>query len=230
MTRVIVIAGAAGSGKNTASQVLRRLNPEVNEWAFADPLKHFCGEVFAFSQEQLYGPTEMRNHVIPWSSQSVRRFRGAVEGFALDLAAWTEKSYDRCALALYDWFQFMTDRSHELSPRLALQTLGTEFTRDRLDFNVWVKAARSRTNALFDGSIATITDGRFNNEFQAARGYDWELWHLERPGAGLEGEAGQHRSEQDMYGPVLRELRTHHYVNDGSLDDLEQTVTRWFTG
>ncbi len=59
MKRLVGIMGRAGSGKDTVGAILRD-----NAWktlAFADPLKHICQEVFEFTDEQLWGPSEERN-------------------------------------------------------------------------------------------------------------------------------------------------------------------------
>lgn len=52
---IIALTGLAGSGKNTVADMIP--GPKV---AFAEPLKRFCGEVFGFTREELYGPSEAR--------------------------------------------------------------------------------------------------------------------------------------------------------------------------
>lgn len=56
---IIAFTGPAGCGKSTAAEYLR--NKGWVETGFAWPLKTLVGELFQFSQEQLYGPSEMRN-------------------------------------------------------------------------------------------------------------------------------------------------------------------------
>ncbi len=58
--RLIALAGRAGSGKNTAAQMLG-----AHEISFAEPMKRFCQEVFAFSDSQVWGPSEERNRPDP---------------------------------------------------------------------------------------------------------------------------------------------------------------------
>jgi hypothetical protein len=53
--RIIALTGLAGSGKSTVAEMIG--GPTV---AFAEPLKRFCGEVFGFTTEELYGPSEAR--------------------------------------------------------------------------------------------------------------------------------------------------------------------------
>lgn len=226
MTRVIAIAGAAGAGKGTAAATLQRLDPTMREWAFADPMKQFCGNVFGFSHDQLYGPSGMRNGIVAWPGRE--GFLRHVDDFAEQLALWTQRDYTECVAALWDWFLYLS-KEDQLSPRHALQSLGTEYVRDRLSSDTWVRCVELRADALQKCSLVVVSDARFNNEFRAIRARGWELWHLERPGTSLDGATGQHVSEKDVQGPLLRTLRTHHYVNDGTLADLEQTVTRWYT-
>jgi hypothetical protein len=52
--------GSAGSGKDTAANFLVE-DHDFKAIALADPLKRFCREVYGFSVEQLWGPSETRN-------------------------------------------------------------------------------------------------------------------------------------------------------------------------
>lgn len=56
MKRLIALAGRAGSGKNTVATMLGG-----HEISFAEPLKRFCQEVFAFTDDQVWGPSAERN-------------------------------------------------------------------------------------------------------------------------------------------------------------------------
>lgn len=60
---IIALLGNAGSGKDAAAERIALALPEgyTAKIALADPLKRFCKEVFDFSDEQLYGPSELRN-------------------------------------------------------------------------------------------------------------------------------------------------------------------------
>ena len=52
---IIALTGLAGSGKNTVADFTG-----FEQLAFAEPMKRFCAEVFDFSHEELYGPSEAR--------------------------------------------------------------------------------------------------------------------------------------------------------------------------
>jgi hypothetical protein len=57
---IIGLCGPAGSGKDTAADFLVK-NHGFVKVAFADPLKRICKDVFAFTDGQLWGPSEKRN-------------------------------------------------------------------------------------------------------------------------------------------------------------------------
>lgn len=57
---IIGISGLAGSGKDTVADFLVQQRDYVKV-ALADPLKRICQDVFDFSDDQLWGPSEKRN-------------------------------------------------------------------------------------------------------------------------------------------------------------------------
>lgn len=241
MSRVILIAGAAGSGKGTAAKVVRKTLPGTQEWALADPLKQFVGGIFGWSHERLYGPSELRNQVdeLPPLHDYFLSFRAdrwqlaeLVTVWLQDkqpadrsLEVWRDEIADRLNGWWVDHIEAYVERTGGITPRHALQTLGTETGRG-IDENVWVRALEWRVKNS-EVPVVVVSDARFNNEFEAAARNGWELWHVERTAAGLDGEAGRHASEVDMHGPTLRQLRTHHYVNEGTIADLEGVVRAW---
>jgi hypothetical protein len=57
---LIGISGFAGSGKDTVADWLVREKAFV-KLSLADPIKRICKDVFDFSDEQLWGPSEKRS-------------------------------------------------------------------------------------------------------------------------------------------------------------------------
>jgi len=57
---IVGICGNAGSGKDTAADILIARHGFVRV-AFADVMKRFCHEVFDFTVDQMWGPSESRN-------------------------------------------------------------------------------------------------------------------------------------------------------------------------
>ncbi len=128
-----------------------------------------------------------------------------------------------------------------LSPRHALQTLGTEWGR-ACDEGVWIRYALKVARTL-DGSDTlhydqaagivpnewlrhcagvVIPDVRFRNELDAIRDAGGRVWRVRR-GAGLEGLGGLHASEREQdeipdadFDVVIR--------NDGGLAELARAV------
>lgn len=195
---IIGISGRAGSGKDTAADFL------VREYGFvkvslADELKRICKRVFAFSEEQLWGPSEKRN-------EPDARYAG-------------------------------------LTPRRALQTLGTEWGRACYE-NVWVEyTLRMAAELLKDRELeydartgsgylpfsnnnykgVVIPDVRFKNEIDGLRKGGAKLVRVKRPGAGLTGAAGEHSSETEQ-DEVPDSTFDFVLENDGSLEDLQKKI------
>ena len=114
------------------------------------------------------------------------------------------------------------DERWGITPRHALQTLGTDWGRS-LHPDVWLRYAIRRAKVL-EAACRTvvITDCRFQNEAAAIQAAGGEIWKIERPGAGLSGAAGDHASEQE-----IDRIPAHRFImNDGSLEDLRAAVIR----
>ena len=66
--------------------------------------------------------------------------------------------------------------------RVLLQTLGTEWGRETIDQDIWVKSMRhTLTDAMFEEYRPVIIDDlRFENEAKMVRELNGEIWHIER--------------------------------------------------
>lgn len=189
----VAVFGLAGSGKSEVSRVLVE-DLGFKSIAFADPLKKFCGQVFEFTDEQLYGPSSARNATIgrytlacAWDEARERFYRYAPEWLA-------EINLPTAMPALIAWFEWLRVCEETLSPRLALQRLGTEFGR-RVRPTIWVDCAMARAAHLGD---VVITDARFRNELDGLRAAGGKALRVIRPGSGLDGAAGEHVSEVEQ--------------------------------
>lgn len=212
---ILGISGKAGSGKDTVADLL------VQEFNFvkvslADPLKRICRDVFAFTDEQLWGPSGKRNEPDLRYPQGWHR---APEGSGA-----------------HDFQGYLT-------PRRALQTLGTEWGRECYP-DVWVEYAVRMARLVLDpkggdlsgsigydqrhGPIVTnrtaasgvaIPDVRFKNEVDGLKKAGAKLIRVKRPDAGLSGNAGAHRSEMEQ--DEIPDSDFDFVINnDGSLEDL----------
>ncbi len=83
-----------------------------------------------------------------------------------------------------------------LTPRFALQTLGTEWGRACCP-DIWALAGVRRAQES-GCARAVFSDCRFLNEAQAIRNAGGKIWRVVRPGAGLTGDAAIHPSELEQ--------------------------------
>lgn len=230
---IIGIAGTAGSGKSTVADHL------VAEHGFiavnlADPIKRFCREVFDFSEEQLWGPSEKRN-------EPDKRYLRWMANIPHMLTEDAKKEFQEGKVPQY------------LTPRHALQQLGTEWGRACYE-NVWVEyALRVATKILqkhryysarsglapndigADGYYTpeggdlprgvVIPDVRFKNEVDAITKAGGKIWRVHRKAAGLAGAAGQHQSEQEL-DTIPAEQFSIQIYNDGTLDELYSMIDK----
>lgn len=109
-----------------------------------------------------------------------------------------------------------------LTPRYALQTLGTEWGRN-CDPALWAKVGvRAALTVHLAGYTAVITDCRFANEAALVREAGGQVWFLER--FVLASSFDTHPSETEMMSPVFQSFITHRIANHGTKEQLRQLV------
>lgn len=113
-----------------------------------------------------------------------------------------------------------------LTPRYALQTLGTEWGRN-CDPEIWVKyAMRKALEHEACGYVVLITDCRFLNEAKAVNAAGGRVWYVDRPGM-YEGSI-LHASEAEMLTKAFQSAVAYRVHNTGTLPQLASTVeTLW---
>jgi hypothetical protein len=255
---LIGIAGVAGAGKDTTADFLVK-NHGFVKVAFADPLKRICQDVYQFTDAQLWGPSELRN--APDKRYPTGRF--GHDAWLCDQCAraahghpYEEKTLGRiggpapCAVC-----GEATDDLHYvpapvfLTPRHALQQLGTEWARHNYP-NTWVDYALRTAKRLQEGGCyydaksglrtvsevdydrrtgtggvqarkeLAISDVRFKNEIDAIHAAGGKVIRLIRETT-LQGEASKHRSEQEQLG-FTYDMFDFNIENMGSLNALER--------
>lgn len=227
---ILGISGVAGSGKDTAADFLMSDHRYIKV-ALADPLKRIARDVYAFTDDQLWGPSQSRN------APDVRYHRPCNN--CLDLMARSRMTVS--CLKCCDNF---------LTPREVLQKLGTEFGRSCYH-NTWVdlclRTAQEILKAPDDYGTqkrytqkdglwfvpdaeetqailgVAIPDVRFRNEINAIQQAGGRVIRVVRPNAGLTGVHGAHASETEM-----AEIQDSDFdavvQNDGTLEDLRAKV------
>lgn len=109
------------------------------------------------------------------------------------------------------------------SPRQLLQTLGTEWGRQSVSEDIWVRSLLERIKPWRDGGLlVVVTDVRFDNEAAAIADAGGEVWRVVRSGwRCLSDEAARHSSEAGVSDHLV--ART--IDNDGTLDDLRAVIS-----
>jgi len=158
---------------------------------------------------------------------------GAGKGTVASMLGWDEVSF---ADPLYDMISTMTGYSVEQlkdrqfkeqvipwlgkSPRQLLQTLGTDWGRNTVAKDVWLKigARRIRGVQFMGGSRVAVPDVRFDDEAEMIHEeFGGVIWEVTRPGAatcvGHVSEAG-----------ISRRLIDRTLVNAGTLYEFREVV------
>lgn len=223
---LIGFCGLAGSGKDTAADFL--VERGAVKVAFADPVKRVARDLYDFTDQQLWGPSQYRNE----PDMRYPREHGP---------AWVD---DRCACC-ETRYSDRNDFQCYLTPRHVCQQLGTEFGRACYP-NTWVDLcirtakklltsdeplAYDQKRGLYsvgeDNYVKTpcviVSDVRFLNEIQGIQKAGGKIVRVVRQKAGLEGARGRHASETEQL-EIPDSVFDHIIYNDGSLDGLRDQV------
>jgi len=232
---IVTLFGKAGSGKSTVASLIHANVPNTNIIAFSDPIKELGYSLFGFSDDQLYGPSEKRNVID--QRYNFRAMWDKVEQAAPAMGlAWIEKynilmkepndafgPYDGESQIFAKWLRDLEAQTIGsgvgLSPRMFLQSLGTDFGR-KLDNALWTVIAFNRADELLSkgANLVIISDGRFRSEMIEGRG---QFVLIDKPVANQ--SFSNHVSETELDGiphfwfdTVLK--------NDGDLTSLQKKV------
>jgi len=243
---LVAVSGNAGVGKDTAADYLVA-NKLFVKLALADPLKRICKEVYGFTDEQLWGPSEMRNAP---DRRYIRQKKGKLGTTFLGNMDVTGTVYEKYKHLVKDGHLPNPPEDVYLTARYALQTLGTEWGRDCYH-NTWIDYGIETAQVILDGAgrytakeglvlydrIAqneaeqvggvVFSDIRFKNELNLIKAAGGVLIRLYRKAAegkltgGIEGhasEAEQNDVEDDFFDAVI--------YNDGPKEDLYRQLDR----
>lgn len=112
-----------------------------------------------------------------------------------------------------------------ITPRKAMQLLGTEYGRNMIRKDIWIIRAKMEMDKNKEQGYGTvISDVRFDNEAELIHEQKGILIHIDRPDLDTSSEKYNHESEQGikrMDGDII-------IINDGTLEDLQNTVDSMF--
>ena len=119
--------GSASAGKDAVADIIVRNYKSVRV-GLADPMKRFCKEIYKFTDEQLWGPSEARN-------APDKRYP---REHTFKVPSGNTGTHPRLVCACCGHLKDLSEPNQcYLTPRHALQILGTEWGRDNYEFT-WV--------------------------------------------------------------------------------------------
>jgi hypothetical protein len=194
--RIIGLAGAAGSGKDTvagfALEWCEERGLKAERLAFADPLKVSAAACFGIpAHEAIEWCNWLKQPGAFVTAESLEGKNGAPG----DGIRWKR-----------------------VSGRQLLQFFGTEGHRDVFGSEFWVEVTERKIGeraGIVD--VVFVTDPRFKNEADMIHRHNGEIWEVARPGQEtIEAHRSENGLPEDMLDFGIR--------NVGTLDDLRSAV------
>lgn len=139
------------------------------------------------------------------------KFAGPLKDACRELFGWDDRH-------LEGNLKEVVDERYGVSPRKAMQTLGTEWGRNIINPNLWTEVARNRIREIKYG-LVIVSDCRFDNEAQMIHDEGGIVIQVVRPGT---SPVAEHASELG----VSSELIDMTIDNSGTLDDLSVSIKR----
>ena len=230
-----MLAVHAEDGEAAKPEEFAPFSPAGTQIALADPLKVFLLQVYEFSFEQLWGPSEKRNEGDKRYRRTYHEHVGNA-GRSMPLLRAGPIRCVRCGDEYQPtWAKWARGQARwpglcqdYLSPREALQTLGSDWGRRSYE-TTWVDLAIRNAKVLEKAhGLVVISDVRHANEMWAVLQAGGHLLRLER--AGLVG-VRTHESEHEMESTYVRSMldrRATTIENNGTVDELRRKLWLWF--
>lgn len=206
---LVALSAKSNSGKDAIADYLVK-NKYFIKISVADQIKRICKEVFDFSDEQLFGPSEMRN--IP--DERYPRFDG--NGF----------------LTVRDCLQSLgTEWARNLNQDIwinyVIKTI--KILKNNPNYKYYPVKGLCKDSLGFDmlgrNKNVVVPDCRFNNELCGVKKEKAYLIRIIRDCSGLEGTQGKHKSEIEQDG-IPDRIFDDIIENNGTLEELYAKIDR----
>lgn len=149
--RLIVLSGEAGAGKDSVAKIL----VEDHGWmmfSLSAPMKRFAGDMFGFTDDQLYGPSSSRNAPDPKWARPCHNCDAT--GFVTCRNSGEPVACPDCE----------GGKINDNSPRRILQLMGEEFLREMIHIDVLTIRARPELEVMLQTMNVVINDARNDND------------------------------------------------------------------
>lgn len=150
----------------------------------------------------------------PWQKMALREsFAGPIRRAVADILGWSMAQ-------LEEHKELPLARLDNVTPRHMMQTLGTEWGRQMILPDLWIRVLETKLEEAINSGlygVAVITDVRFPNEAKMIKSMDGIILRVVRPG--LES-ADTHSSET----PLPDDLVDATIVNDATIPELSAKV------
>ena len=262
LTPIIMLKGSAGVGKDTVAELIRRQDGRIVSLAMADPIKRLAHKLFDIPYNYLWGDSVQRSKPIEGFEVGhipniISKVSLPVEQMLRVIAAEDPISY-QCSSPLDTLSNYLADlknysKANAVTTRYILQTLGTEWGRNKVHQDLWVLYAIQTINRLLVGGLdytapgglvysgksyynaGLITDGRFRNEVLKAKNIGCTILHISRNTdlsdlAKTTGAPG-HQSETEL--ETIPDYWADYVLENNDIDHTELNVrsflTKWKT-
>jgi hypothetical protein len=220
MKTILYILGEAHSGKSEAAKHL--LKAGFTEIALADPMKRALMNWYGFTEDQLWGPSELRN---------------APDDRLPKDEEFKDSSYPENFLSPREALQTLGEAMRQAYSRTWVRILFRDIAKLEQEFGLGSVCWYDRTKGVQYGELNRLVfealklrvrpkrflvpDVRYRNEHLGLRKVGAKGFRLVSPtqGEGLEGKLAEHRSETEQRTIPDSELDAV-IVNDGTLEEL----------
>lgn len=230
---IIGISGYKDSGKNAFANGIMAAVPSATAIAFADPLKEFAARVYdwplASFESYVFKEAPDRRYV-RLDKEACRDFNDLIDAWhSVERVAVADRPphlrgdlHQALGLTYEEYVDWVETGLVHLTPRYALQHLGTEWGRAccrETWTNYGIRRARELERA---GRLVLITDVRFVNEARIIASAGGYVVRVHRDGKSP-GEHGSEREQSMIQADLVVD-------NDGTLEQLHHSAAQLALG